>query len=209
MFAYEQCLLCLGHHPHIWYEAATFLQESAKTLQEKGDVDSSRMFTEQASALYERAVTGVLSKCMLIYFTYADFEEQNMKYEKVHTIYQKYLDIEEADPTLCYVQYMKFCRRAEGIRQARAIFKKAREDPRSNFHVYVAAALMEYYCSKDKGVAFKIFELGLKKFGASQEMSLAYLDYLSHLNEDNNTRVLFERILSSGGLEAKDSMEIW
>ena len=30
----------------------------------------------------------------------------------------------------------------------RGVFKKAREDTRSNFHVYVAAALMEYYCSK-------------------------------------------------------------
>ena len=36
MFAYEQCLLCLGHHPHVWYEAALFLQNSAKTLTEKG-----------------------------------------------------------------------------------------------------------------------------------------------------------------------------
>ena len=47
MFAYEQSLLCLGHHPDIWYEAATFLQESSKTLQEKGDVDSSKLFLEQ------------------------------------------------------------------------------------------------------------------------------------------------------------------
>jgi hypothetical protein len=46
----------------------------------------------QASQLYERAISGVLSSCALLYFAYADFEEQNMKYEKVHTIYQKYLD---------------------------------------------------------------------------------------------------------------------
>ena len=26
----------MGHHPDIWYEAALFLQESSKTLQEKG-----------------------------------------------------------------------------------------------------------------------------------------------------------------------------
>lgn len=28
------------------------------------------------------------------------------------------------------------------------IFKKAREDTRTRHHVYVTAALMEYYCSK-------------------------------------------------------------
>ena len=29
-FAYEQCLLVLGHHPNIWYEAAQFYEESAR-----------------------------------------------------------------------------------------------------------------------------------------------------------------------------------
>ena len=36
-----------------------------------------------------------------------------------------------------------------------------------------------------------------------------YIEYLSHLNEDNNTRVLFERALSSGCLSAEDSVDIW
>lgn len=80
------------------------------------------------------------------------------------------------------MQYMKFARRAEGIKSARAIFKKAREDPRSRYHVFAAAALMEYYCSKDKDIAFRIFELGLKRFGGSPEYVMCYIDYLSHLN---------------------------
>ena len=116
-----------------------------------------------------------------------------------------------------------------GIKAGRAVFKKAREDTRSKHHVFVAAALMEYYCSKDKQVgrtfygvfvtmciifcsddilifspfrssqvAFKIFELGLKKYSDNAEFILSYIDYLSHLNEENNTRVLFEKVLSSG-----------
>ncbi|PSN52680.1 Cleavage stimulation factor subunit 3 [Blattella germanica] len=145
MFAFEQCLLCLGHHPDIWYEAAQFLEQSSKLLTEKG----------------------------------------------------------------VYVQYMKFARRAEGIKSARTVFKRAREDTRSRFHVFVAAALMEYYCSKDKHIAFRIFELGLKKFSDNPEYILCYIDYLSHLNEDNNTRVLFERVLSSGSLEPEKSVDIW
>jgi hypothetical protein len=43
---------------------------------------------------------------------------------------------------------------------------------------------------QDKSVAFKIFELGLKKWSSSVDFVLAYLDYLSHLNEDNNTRLV-------------------
>lgn len=200
-------------------------------------------------------------KCTVCFIT----NQSRMKYDKVHNIYNKLLAIEDIDPTLVYIQYMKFARRAEGIKSGRTIFKKAREDPRTRHHVYVTAALMEYYCSKvsarrqpeqrrsesaagtqrrslrlvfspmqDKSVAFKIFELGLKKYGDIPEYILAYIDYLSHLNgtspvkavdsvvhpqsdevshfalflpptEDNNTRVLFERVLTSGSLSQEKS----
>lgn len=36
MFAYEQCLLVLGHHPDVWYESAQYLEQSSKLLAEKG-----------------------------------------------------------------------------------------------------------------------------------------------------------------------------
>ncbi|XP_066998910.2 protein suppressor of forked isoform X2 [Anabrus simplex] len=209
MFAFEQCLLCLGHHPDIWYEAAQFLEQSSKLLTEKGDVTAAKLFSDEAAAIYERATSTLLKKNMLLYFAYADFEEGRLKYEKVHQIYSRFLEIQDIDPTLAYVQYMKFARRAEGIKSARTVFKRAREDSRSRFHVFVAAALMEYYCSKDKNIAFRIFELGLKKFSDNPEYILCYIDYLSHLNEDNNTRVLFERVLSSGSLEPEKSVEIW
>ncbi|XP_034044698.1 cleavage stimulation factor subunit 3 isoform X2 [Thalassophryne amazonica] len=207
MFAYEQCLLVLGHHPDIWYEAAQYLEQSSKLLAEKGDMNNSKLFSDEAANIYERAIGNLLKKNMLLYFSFADYEESRMKYEKVHSIYNKLLAIEDIDPTLVYIQYMKFARRAEGIKSGRTIFKKAREDPRTRHHVYVTAALMEYYCSKDKSVAFKIFELGLKKYGDIPEYILAYIDYLSHLNEDNNTRVLFERVLTSGNLSAEN--EVW
>lgn len=48
--------------------------------------------------------------------------------------------------------------------------------------MFVAAALMEYYCTKDKNIAFRIFELGLKKFSNCPEYVICYIDYLSHLN---------------------------
>jgi cleavage stimulation factor subunit 3 len=54
--------------------------------------------------------------------------------------------------------------------------------------VFVAAALMEYYCTKDAKIAGNIFELGFKKFKTNADYILEYLDFLSHLNEANNTR---------------------
>ncbi|XP_033628888.1 cleavage stimulation factor subunit 3-like [Asterias rubens] len=209
MFAYEQCLLCLGHHPDVWYEAALYLENSSKSFAEKGDMNNAKVFSDEAAAIYERAIQTLMKKSMLIYFAYADFEEGRMKYEKVHNIYKRFVAIDDIDPTLVFIQYMKFTRRAEGIKAARGIFKKAREDTRTRYHVFITAALMEYYCSKDQQVAFKIFELGLKKYGDIPEYILAYVDYLSHLNEDNNTRVLFERVLTSGSLAVEKSGEIW
>ncbi|KAG0424775.1 hypothetical protein HPB47_027996, partial [Ixodes persulcatus] len=202
MFAYEQCLLCLGHHPDVWYEAALFLEQSSKLLTDKGDLNAGKLFSDEAAAVYERATTTLLRKNTLLYFAYADFEESRMKHDKVHQIYNKFIEIPDIDPTLAYIQYMKFARRAEGIKAARIVFKKGREDARTSHQVYVAAALMEYYCSK-------IFELGLKKYGDNSDYILAYVDYLSHLNEDNNTRVLFERVLTSGSLPPEKSVEIW
>ena len=77
---------------------------------------------------------------------------------------------------------MKFCRRTESTVAARQIFKKAREDPRSNHNVYVAAALMEYYCTKEKKIAANVFELGFKKFKNNEEYVLTYIDYLCSQN---------------------------
>ncbi|UYV69573.1 CSTF3 [Cordylochernes scorpioides] len=209
MFAYEQCLLCLGHHPDIWYEAALFLENSSKLLTEKGDLNAGKHLGDEAAQIYERAISSHLKTNTLLYFAYADFEESRMKYDKVHQIYTKFINLPKIDPTLAYIQYMKFARRAEGIKSARAVFKKAREDQRSQQHIFVAAALMEYYCSKDKNIAFKIFELGLKKHPDNPDYIKAYINYLSHLNEDNNTRVLFERVLTSGSLPAEKSVDIW
>lgn len=95
-----------------------------------------------------------------------------MKYEKVHSIYNKLLAIEDIDPTLVYIQYMKFARRAEGIKSGRTIFKKAREDPRTRHHVYVTAALMEYYCSK-----VGIICLGYVKCDYSQSLKSLFLKF--------------------------------
>ncbi|KAK7107878.1 cleavage stimulation factor subunit 3-like [Littorina saxatilis] len=209
MFAYEQGLLCLGHHPDIWYEAASYLEQSSKLLTEKGDQNAGKLFADEAAAIYERSTTSLMKSNMLLYFAYADFEETRMKYEKVHEIYKRLVEREDVDPTLPFIQYMKFSRRAEGIKTARLVFKQAREDKRSKYHVFVSAALMEYYCSKEKSIALKIFELGLKRFSDCPDYALNYIEFMSHLNEDNNTRVLFERVLSSGSITPEKSMDIW
>ncbi|VEL15669.1 unnamed protein product [Protopolystoma xenopodis] len=147
MFAYEQCLLCLSHHPDIWYEAASYLDQASKLLAEKGDQAMARQFADDTAAMYERAIA-LLETNMMLYFAYADYEEGRGKYAKVHSIYKKLISLKNIDPALPYIQYMRFARRAEGILPARLVFKQAREDHRISYHVYVSTALMEYFCSK-------------------------------------------------------------
>uniref|UniRef100_A0A1I8BZ39 Suf domain-containing protein n=1 Tax=Meloidogyne hapla TaxID=6305 RepID=A0A1I8BZ39_MELHA len=210
IYSYEQALLCLGYMPDIWYEAAFFQQQAAQKLAEKGDVKLSTAMYNDIIHLYEKAVSGLMKSNQMLHFAYADFEEERRKYENAKKIYDRLLSQQNVDPTLTYIQLMKFIRRTEGLKQARLVFKRAREDKRNNFHVYVAAAYIEYYCSKEPEIAKRIFDLGLKKFAKDPEYALAYVEFLSNLNEETNTRVVFERLLNSeNALAPENSGEIW
>jgi len=55
---------------------------------------------------------------------------------------------------LVYIMYMRFVRRAEGVKGSRRVFGLARKDSFTPWQVYEAAALMEYHCSNDNGVGY-------------------------------------------------------
>ena len=50
--------------------------------------------------LYERAIKGVMKESHLLYFAYADFEEERRNFEDVKKIYNRLLELENVDPTL-------------------------------------------------------------------------------------------------------------
>jgi len=56
-------------------EAALYLEQASHTLAEKADQNASKLFSDEAGNMYERATTGLLSKTLILYFAYADFEE--------------------------------------------------------------------------------------------------------------------------------------
>ncbi|KAK2187952.1 hypothetical protein NP493_149g04059 [Ridgeia piscesae] len=195
MFAYEQCLLCLGHHPDIWIEAAVFLEQASKLLTEKGDQNTGKLFADEAASMYERAITTILKSNMLNHFAYADFEEGRMKYDKVHNIYKKLIAIQEIDPTLAYIHYMAFARRAEGIKSARLVFKAARDDSRSAYHVFIYAALMEYYCSKVGEIwnKFLEFESTVGDLASTMKVEKRRAQVLAKEFEGKETALLIDR----------------
>ncbi|KAK0563174.1 mRNA 3'-end-processing protein rna14 [Tilletia horrida] len=75
---------------------------------------------------------------------------------------------------LIWIKHMQFLRRTE---------------------IWEANALLEYHCSKDKGVATKVFELALKTFGGDEAFVTRYLEFLITINDDSNARALLERVI--------------
>ncbi|WVF72119.1 hypothetical protein IAT40_006931 [Kwoniella sp. CBS 6097] len=94
---------------------------------------------------------------------------------------------------VAWIMYMRFARRAEGIKAARGVFGKARKSPYLSWHTFEASAMMEYHSNKDSAVAIRIFELGLKLFSEEVEYVIKYLQFLLSVNDDTNARALFER----------------
>ncbi|KAI8874785.1 Suf-domain-containing protein, partial [Backusella circina FSU 941] len=94
-----------------------------------------------------------------------------------------------------------------GIKSARALFSRARKASNRTFHVFAASALMEYHNSKDATIAGKVFSLGQKIFADDPDFVCQYLDFLIQMNDDNNTRALFERTLAT--MPADKSAPVW
>ncbi|KAI0689097.1 hypothetical protein BC835DRAFT_1549432 [Cytidiella melzeri] len=97
---------------------------------------------------------------------------------------------------VAWIVYMRFARRAENLKSARAIFGKARRDKWTPWEVFEAAALMEYHCTKASDIAMRIFEKGLETFPDEVEFALRYLGFLISINDDSNARALFERVVN-------------
>ncbi|KAG6336073.1 hypothetical protein ID866_3020 [Astraeus odoratus] len=113
---------------------------------------------------------------------------------------------------LVWIMYIRYARRAHDLKTFRAVFAKARKDRWTPWEVYEAAALMEYHCNKDGGlgVASRIFEKGLESFGDEIEFVLRYLGFLISVNDDNNARALFERVIATFNPEkARPLWERW
>ncbi|KAJ6544221.1 hypothetical protein B0H19DRAFT_1076360 [Mycena capillaripes] len=111
-----------------------------------------------------------------------------------------------------WINYMRFARRAQGHKACRDAFGKARRDEFIGWEVYEAAAMTEYRCNFEDGrlVAARIFETGMKKFGNEVPYVLAHLSFLLTLNDENNARALFERVIVKfTPQEAKPIWERW
>lgn len=113
-------------------------------------------------------------------------EEREARGKAVQDRRGKEIDSLSTAMTVVWIMYLRFARRAEGIKSARGIFGKARKSAQLTWHIFEASAMMEYHSSKDSALAIRIFELGLKRFPEEPDFVTKYLQFLININDDNS-----------------------
>jgi cleavage stimulation factor subunit 3 len=108
---------------------------------------------------------------------------------------------------LAWIMYMRAARRVASQQAARTIFTKGRKDRWLPWEVYEAAALMEYHVSKKSDVASRIFDKGFEVFPDEVQLVLRHLSFLISVNDDQNARALFERVI--GAFPPESARPLW
>jgi len=194
-FAYSQSVLSLYRYPDAWMDFANFYTAI-------GGADALR----KAKEVYDRALEA-LPDCPLVYFGYAEMLEKKNLIAEARIVYEKL--VERAPSPLAFVHFMRFSRRAEGVKQARKVFMSAKKSPACTYHVYLAFAAMEFFVNKERETARKIYELGLKNYVEEPEYVMSYLRFMWNLNEEQNTRVAFNSVLASLKGTPEATREVW
>jgi cleavage stimulation factor subunit 3 len=210
-YAYAQATMTLRYFPDIWFNAANYQFSKAR------DAEGTDLLVDGLNA---NATSFLLTfKIAQVYENEARFQDMKDIFEKLINVLQsqrqtlelqrkelaatprsrvlKRLDTKLSrsalDITIAYTEYMKVTKRALGIREARRVFGEGRRLSYSTYHIYVEAAMMEFYSNKEAGIATKIFELGLKRFAEVAEYVKTYFSFLILVNDEPNARALFEK----------------
>lgn len=186
-FIYRMAISAIQCAPQLWLDAFFFIQS---TKESTGGLE----LLKQASR--------VLPANLMINFTLADAYEGSKEMDLAKSVYESLSNQAEnmsaEAMTLVWIQFMRFSRRTEGLGGARQIFGRARKSvPVCTWHLYVASGWMEYFVAKEPAIAFKIFELGMKKHAGECGFIKEYLKLLLWHMDDANARALFERALQA------------
>ncbi|KAE9411113.1 Suf-domain-containing protein [Gymnopus androsaceus JB14] len=193
-FAYTEVLELRKEYAQVHTTYSKFLDIQKATLTElQQSIDEEQERTKKAAetAKSDESIASqldLLSSSEEIFLS-GDFDDRKKEY------------------ALTYIMYMRFARRAEGVKASRSLFGRARRDKYASWEVYEAGALMEYHTTQDKEVATRIFEAGMALHSTQKEFVLRYLTFLISVNDENNARALFERVI--GTFTADESRPIW
>lgn len=98
--------------------------------------------------------------------------------------------------TLVYIKLMALCKRSQGIKEVRSVFKQRKNFKPMGYEFFVGNALIELY-SDNKKTADKVFDLAMKAFNKNGGFLHAYLDYLILTNGIDSLKVFLEVALKN------------
>ncbi|KAJ1678880.1 mRNA 3'-end-processing protein rna14 [Spiromyces aspiralis] len=106
---------------------------------------------------------------------------------------------------------IRYLLRTQGEQASRKQFSASRKEAKYiTYHLYVAAALMEYHINNERKVASRIFELCFKSFPNEVGFLLQYMEFLVNIGDGQNLRAIFEKsVASSPDLDTKPLWDLY
>ncbi|KAJ3374740.1 mRNA 3'-end-processing protein rna14 [Allomyces arbusculus] len=87
---------------------------------------------------------------------------------------------------MCWIQYMRHAARASGIKEMRAVFKRARNMRYCTWQVIAASALLEYHRGADAAVPKRLLAYACAQFPSDPAPLLVFADWLLAVRDDTN-----------------------
>ncbi|KAI1792566.1 Suf-domain-containing protein [Ganoderma leucocontextum] len=200
-FAYAEALELQGNFTEVHATFDKFLETLRKDLEAlESRVNSSNssngsIGSQQQSQTQNNGTSDTVASHQGLTSNHSSFNTQSSDEKPPKN---KELCDKRTDYGIAWIVYIRFARRAEGLRSARNVFGKARRDRWTPWEVHEAEALMEYHCgNKDIPLASRIFEKAMELYGDEVEFVLRYLNFLISVNDENNARALFERVIGT------------
>lgn len=109
--------------------------------------------------------------------------------------------------TQVYIKFMTLCKRSQGIKEVRSVFKLRKNFKYMGYEFYVENALIEFY-SDNKKIADKVFDLAMKAYSKDGGFLYAYLEYLILTNSIESLKVFFEMALTNLLKEISNDKEV-
>lgn len=140
-----------------------------------------------------------------------DSEEVPVQYTESEALQMLKLEAQltetSAAVTSLYIQLMAMCKRSQGIREVRNVFKQRKNFKALHYEFYVENALIELY-TDNKKIADKVFDLAMKQFDRDGGFLYAYLDYLILTNSIEAIKVFFEVAVTNLAKETAAAREM-
>ncbi|CAM9511968.1 unnamed protein product, partial [Discosporangium mesarthrocarpum] len=196
--SYSQCLAHTRHFPEIWHDLAEFEFQSGEG--------------EMAAEVYRKAVQ-VIPGSDLLRIAQADMEERRGLIEAADSLWKLFL--RERNSTTGYIMYQRFVRRNMGKEAARRVFSSTRtlrKARKLGYQLYLAHASLEFHVNGEPDVAQRVLEYGLSQhasFITEPSYVLAYVEFLMQRNDNENLRVLFERVLDPSAMPPDKARPVW